>query len=194
MNEADKKLKKIKEEVVDCQKCPLYKNRIKPVIGEGDHQADIMFIGEAPGAEENKTGRPFCGKAGNILNDLLGKVGIEREEVYIANVLKDRPPNNRDPKQEEIEACTPYLERQIEIIEPKVIVGLGNFGTKFVLSKYNLEGKIKGISKIHGETFSAKTLFGAIKIVPMYHPAVATYNPNMIDTLEEDFEVLKDFK
>ncbi|MEF8847116.1 MAG: uracil-DNA glycosylase family protein, partial [Candidatus Paceibacterota bacterium] len=146
------------------------------------------------GAEENKTCRPFCGKAGDILNDLLKSVGIKREEVYIANVLKDRPPNNRDPKQEEIEACTPYLERQIEIIEPKVIVGLGNFGTKFVMSKYNLEGKIEGISQIHGEVYPANTLFGSIKIVPMYHPAVATYNANMIETLEEDFEVLKEFK
>lgn len=194
MSEADEKLKELKEEVVNCEKCSLYKTRNMPVIGEGDHDANVMFIGEAPGAQEDKTGRPFCGKAGDILNDLLEGAGFEREEVYIANVLKCRPPNNRDPKQEEIEACTPYLERQIEIIEPEVVVGLGNFGTKFVLSKYNLKGKIEGISQIHGERFSAKTLFGEIKIVPMYHPAVATYNPNMIDTLEEDFEVLKEFK
>lgn len=194
MNEKDKKLKQLKEEVVGCEKCSLYKTRNMPVIGEGDHDANVMFIGEAPGAQEDKTGRPFCGKAGDILNNLLEGAGLEREEIYIANVLKCRPPDNRDPKQEEIEACTPYLGRQIEIIEPEVIVGLGNFGTKFVLSKYNLKGKIEGISQIHGETFSAKTLFGEIKIVPMYHPAVATYNPNMIDTLEEDFEVLKKFK
>lgn len=194
MSDIDKKLKEIKEEVVNCTKCPLHKNRNMPVVGEGSHRADIMFVGEAPGAQEDKTGRPFCGKAGDILNDLLEEVGLQREEVYIANVLKCRPPNNRDPQQEEIEACTPYLERQIELIEPEVIVGLGNFGTKFVLSKYNLEGKIEGISQIHGEVFSANTLFGDIKIVPMYHTAVATYNPNMIDTLKEDFEVLEQFK
>lgn len=177
---------------MNCQKCSLYQSRNLPVVGEGDHQADIMFIGEAPGAQEDKTGRPFCGKAGDILNDLLEGIGIEREDVYIANVLKCRPPENRDPRQEEIEACTPYLERQIEIIAPEVIVGLGNFGTKFVLSKYNLEGEIKGISKIHGEVFSAHTLFGSIKIIPMYHTAVATYNPNKIDVLKKDFEVLKE--
>ena len=194
MSEVDKKLKKIKKKVVNCEKCSLHKERNMPVVGEGDHQANIMFVGEAPGAEEDKTGRPFCGKAGNILNNLLEEIDLEREEVYIANVLKCRPPNNRDPKQEEIEACTPYLEQQIEIIEPEVIVGLGNFGTKFILSKYNLEGKIEGISQIHGEIFSANTLFGDIKIVPMYHTAVATYNPNMIDTLKEDFEILEQFK
>lgn len=164
-----------------------------PVVGEGEHQADILFCGEAPGAQEDKTGRPFCGKAGDILNNLLEGIGIEREDVYICNVLKCRPPENRDPKQEEIEACTPHLEQQIEIIEPEVIVGLGNFGTKFILDKYNLQNKIKGISGIHGKKFSAKTLFGSVEIVPMYHPAVATYNPNMIDTLEQDFEVLREF-
>jgi len=192
-----KEMKKIKEEVVSCQKCPLYKyrkqNNYYPVIGEGSHEAAIMFIGEAPGKREAETGRPFCGRAGQILNELLESAGIKRKEVYIANILKDRPPENRDPQKDEIEACTPYLEKQIEVIKPQVICTLGNFSTSFILEKYNLNDKIDGISKIHGEIFSSKTLFGSVKIIPFYHPAVATYNPNMKTTLKEDFKLLKEF-
>lgn len=194
MNKIDQKLAQIKEEVINCEECPLHETRNMPVVGEGDHRADIMFVGEAPGRQEDKTGRPFCGRAGEILDKLLEGIELEREQVYICNVLKCRPPNNRDPKLSEIKSCTPYLERQIEIVEPEVIAALGNFGTEFILKQYDLKEKLQGISKIHGEVFSANTLFGSIKIVPLYHPAVATYNPNMRDVLKQDFETLKQFK
>ncbi len=189
-----KKMKKIKEEVVSCKKCPLSQKRNLPVIGEGSHEAKIIFVGEAPGANEDRTGRPFCGRAGKILNELLESIDLPRKNVYIANILKCRPPANRDPKKEEIEACTPYLERQIKIIKPKVICPLGRHAMGFLMKKYGLSEKIKGISKLHGQKFEINTLFGKITLVPLYHPAVATYNPNMKSVLEEDFQLLKEFK
>lgn len=198
IKEKEKELKKIKKEVLKCKKCPLYKERIKnklyPVIGEGNHDAKIMFVGEAPGLQEAKTGRPFCGAAGKILDEVLEGVGIKREKVYITNLLKDRPPGNRDPKPEEIKACTPYLERQIKAISPKVICTLGNFSTAFCFKKYGLESELQGISKIHGKVFEVKTLFGSLKIIPLYHPAVATHNPNMKEILKKDFQILKKVK
>jgi len=187
LKKIEEKLKKIKDEVLACKKCPLYKTRTYPVIGQGNHQAKIMFIGEAPGFSEDKTGRPFCGQAGKILDELLESVGIKREEVYICNILKCRPPGNRNPQSQEIEACTSYLERQIEIIKPKVICTLGNYSTGFIMKKYGLEGEIQGISKIHGKVFATDDL----KIIPLYHPAVATYNSNMIEVLKKDFKILR---
>ncbi len=184
----EKALKKIRDEVLACKKCPLYKTRTYPVIGQGNHQAKIVFIGEAPGLSEDKTGRPFCGQAGKILDELLESAGIKREKVYICNILKCRPPGNRNPQCQEIEACTPYLERQIEIIKPKVICSLGNYSTGYIMRKYSLEDKIQGISKIHGKILAADNL----KIIPLYHPAVATYNPNMKEILKKDFKILKD--
>ena len=186
----EKELRKIKEEVLNCKKCLLYRTRTYPVIGQGNHQAKIVFIGEAPGRNEDKTGRPFCGKAGKILDELLESVGIKRKDVYICNILKCRPPGNRDPNGEEINTCVPYLERQIQIIKPKIICTLGNYSTAYILRKYNLEDKIQGISKIHGEIFSKDT----VKIIPLYHPAVATYNSNMIGVLKEDMKILGKFK
>ncbi len=186
-----KGLKKIKDEVVGCRKCPLSRERIKdkyyPVIGEGNHYTKIIFIGEAPGMQEAKTGRPFCGQAGKILDELLESAGIKREEIYICNILKCRPPGNRNPQSQEIEACTPYLERQIEIIKPKVLCTLGNYSTGFIMKKYSLEAQIQGISRIHGKVFNTDSL----KIIPLYHPAVVAYNANMKETLKQDFKVLK---
>lgn len=192
MSEITEELKKIKDEVVECEKCDLYKTRTLPVVGVGSHDAKIMFIGEAPGANEDATGVPFCGAAGKILDELLGGIGIRRENVYICNILKDRPPGNRDPKKEEIEACTPYLERQIQAIRPLVIGTLGNYATAFILKKLGLQDKVQGISRIHGQVFSSD-VFYPVKIIPLYHPAVVTYNANMKDTLAEDFKVLKKF-
>jgi uracil-DNA glycosylase family 4 len=186
-------LGKIKEETLNCKKCPLYKTRTYPVIGEGNHQAKIMFVGEAPGASEDKSGRPFCGEAGKILDKLLDSVGIKREEVYITNILKCRPIENRDPQKEEIEACTPYLLRQIEIIKPKLICTLGNYSTTFIFEKYGLKDEIQGISKIHGKIFESRSLFESMKIIPLYHPAVATYNPNLKEVLKKDFKILEKF-
>ncbi|KPJ55248.1 DNA polymerase [Parcubacteria bacterium DG_74_2] len=187
----EKELRKIKDEVLQCQRCALYQTRTYPVIGEGNHRTKIMFIGEAPGESEDRTGHPFCGAAGNVLDELLKSISIKREEVYICNILKCRPPENRNPKTEEIEACTPYLLRQIEIIKPKAICTLGNFSTAFIFEKYGLKDKIEGISKIHGKVFEVKTLFGSLKIIPLYHPAAATYNPNMKEILKKDFQILK---
>jgi len=183
----EKELRKIKNEVINCKKCPLYKTRIYPVIGQGNHRAKIMLIGEAPGASEDRTGFPFCGAAGKILDELLNSVGIKRKNIYICNILKCRPPANRNPKAEEIEACTPYLLRQIKNIKPKVICTLGNFSTAFILEKYGLKDKIQGIGKIHGKVFNSNS----IKIIPLYHPAAATYNLNMKEILKNDFKILK---
>jgi len=194
MEDLEKNLKKIKDEVVSCKKCSLYKTRTYPVIGEGNHQAKIIFCGEAPGAQEDKTGRPFCGAAGKILDELLECVEIKREEVYIANLLKCRPPQNRDPQKEEIETCVPYLEKQIEIIKPKVICSLGRFAMEFLMERFGLKDQIEPISKIHGKVFEAKILFQKITLIPFYHPAVATYNPNMKEDLKKDFKILEKFK
>jgi len=189
--EKDKQLKRIKEEVIKCQKCSLCQTRNLPVIGQGNHQAEIILIGEAPGASEDKTGRPFCGQAGRILDELLNSAGLKREKVYICNILKCRPPQNRNPQKEEIEACTSYLERQIAIIKPKIIGSLGNYSTAYLLEKFGLKNKIQGISKIHGRVFETKADFGPIKIIPLYHPAVVVYNQNMEKVLKNDFEILK---
>jgi len=190
----EEELKKIKEEVINCKKCPLYKSRIYPVIGEGSHEAKIMFIGEAPGLNESKTGRPFCGASGKILDELLESINVKREDVYIANILKDRPPDNRDPQKGEIEACTSYLERQIKAIKPRVICPLGRYSMNFLMEKFGLKDQIEPISKIHGKVFEVNSLFLSVKIVPFYHPAVAAYNANMKGVLKSDFKVLKEFK
>ena len=180
-------LKRIKEKVINCKKCSLYKSRNLPVIGQGSHQAKIIFIGESPGFQENKTGMPFCGSSGKILDMLLESIKVKREDVYIANILKCRPPKNRDPQDEEIESCAGFLERQIEIISPKIICPLGRYSMKFLMEKFGLENEIQPISKIHGKIFSS----GNQKIIPLYHPAVAIYNPNMKEVLLKDFKILK---
>ena len=190
----DDQLKKIKEEVLKCQKCPLYKNRNYPVIGEGNHQTKIMFIGEAPGAQEDRTGHPFCGAAGKVLDELLNSVGIKREDIYVSNLLKCRPPSNRDPQKEEIEACSSYIERQIKIIQPRIICPLGRYSMQFLMEKFGLKEQIQPISKIHGKVFEVKTLFQEIKLIPFYHPATVTYNANMKEILKKDFQVLNKFK
>ena len=148
MNKRDESLKRIKDQVIGCKKCPLFKTRTLPVIGQGDHAAKIMLIGEAPGFNEDQTGVPFCGQSGNFLTELLNSIGLKRESVYICNILKCRPPNNRNPLSDEIEACAPYLERQIEIIGPKIIGALGNYATSYILRKYESPGTIDTGSKV----------------------------------------------
>lgn len=190
-------MSKIKDEVLNLTASPLYNERVKnnvfPVIGEGSHFAKIMFIGEAPGRNEAKTGRPFCGAAGKILDTLLQSIGLPREDVYITNIVKDRPPFNRDPLPEEIIAYGPFLDRQVEIIQPKVIATLGRYSMNYIMKKFDLELEIEPISKAHGKMYRAKALYGEITIVPLYHPAVAIYNNSTLDTLKKDFEILKDF-
>ena len=188
-------LRKIKDEIINLKESPLYKERIKnnvfPVIGEGNHHAKIMFIGEAPGRNEAKTGRPFCGAAGKILDELLASVGIDRKDVYITNIVKDRPPFNRDPLPEEIKVYGPFLDRQIEIIRPEAIATLGRFSMDYIMKKFGLENQLKSISQMHGKIFEAEVGYGKIKIIPLYHPAVAIYNRTTKDTLIKDFQVLK---
>jgi len=190
MAEREEGLKKIKEEVLNLSVSPLYAERVKnkyfPVIGEGSHSAAIMFVGEAPGENEAKTGRPFCGRAGKLLDSLLDSAGIKREDVYITNIVKDRPPKNRDPLPDEIAIYAPFLDRQIELIKPKVIATLGRFSMQYVMNRYGLEFELDSISKIHGQVFATDRF----KVVPLYHPAAAIYNQHLFDTLKEDFKVL----
>ncbi|OHA90722.1 MAG: hypothetical protein A2832_00115 [Candidatus Zambryskibacteria bacterium RIFCSPHIGHO2_01_FULL_44_22b] len=200
MNSRDEDLKRIKNEVVALKESPLYKDRVKnkyfPVIGEGNHSAEIMFIGEAPGENEAKTGRPFCGRAGKVLDMLLESVGIARKDVYVTNIVKDRPPGNRDPFPEEISIYASFLDRQIEIIKPKVVATLGRFSMVYVMNHYGLEWEIGPISALHGKVFQGQTLNTdsqglTFKFIPLYHPAAAIYNQHLLDTLKEDFKVLK---
>ncbi len=187
-------LKKIKEEVINLRESPLYedrkKNKFFPVIGEGNHDAKIMFIGEAPGAREAATGRPFCGSAGRVLDECLQRAGIERKDVYITNILKDRPPGNRDPLPKEIAIYSSFLNRQIEIIQPKIIASLGRFSTEYILKNFDLEEKIKPITLLHGSFINAKTSYDVVKILPLMHPAVAIYNQSKKDLLMKGFLAL----
>jgi len=189
-------MKQIRDEVFNLSNSPLYtyrtENNYYPVIGEGSHDADIMFIGEAPGKNEAMTGRPFCGAAGKILDELLASIGIDRKEVYITNILKDRPPDNRDPLPAEVELYAPFLDRQIETIAPKAIIPLGRHAMSYIMKKYNLDAMIEPISQSHGKMHDATTLFGTIKIVLMYHPAAAIYTRALKDTLLEDFKTLRE--
>jgi uracil-DNA glycosylase len=188
-------MRKIRDEVVDLKESPLYKFRTEsknlPVIGEGSHFSKIMFIGEAPGRNEARTGRPFCGAAGKILDELLESAGIKREEVYITNIVKDRPPQNRDPLPSEIEAYGPFLDRQIEIIQPKVLATLGRYSMAYIMNKLDLAFELGPIGQLHGKVFDTKLPYGPVKVVPLYHPAVAVYNSHTKDQLKEDFQVLK---
>lgn len=188
-------LKKIRDELVTAKNLPLYKYRTEnnyfPVIGEGSHNAKIIFIGEAPGKNEALKGKPFCGASGKFLDELLAHVNIKREDVYVTNIVKDRPQENRDPTEDEIKAYGPFLDKQIEIIQPKIIATLGRFSMKYIMEKFGLILDLLPISKIHGKVFYTETSYGKIKIIPFYHPASALYNGGMRDTLKKDFEVLK---
>ncbi|HEY4519491.1 MAG TPA: uracil-DNA glycosylase [Candidatus Paceibacterota bacterium] len=166
-------------------------NNYFPVLGEGSHTAKIMFIGEAPGRNEAKTGRPFCGAAGRILDDLLASIGMPREDVYITNIVKDRPPENRDPLPVEIELYAPFLDRQIEIIQPNVLATLGRFSMEYIMRKFGLSFELESISNAHGKVYDASASYGPIKIVPLYHPAAAIYNQSLKGTLKKDFQALK---
>ncbi len=187
-------LKQIKDEVVALKESPLYayrtENKFFPVLGEGSHDAKIMFIGEAPGANEAKTGRPFVGAAGKVLEKLLNKVGIERKDVYITNIVKDRPPENRDPFPDEIAMYAPFLDRQIKAIKPKVIATLGRFSMQWVMSRYGLEWELAPISALHGKVFDTEIEGEKVKVVPLFHPAASIYNRELLATLEQDFQVL----
>lgn len=190
-------LKQIRDEIMDLDESPLYEYRVEnnyfPVIGQGDHYANIMFIGEAPGENEAKTGRPFCGASGRILDEILRSIDLDRDTVYITNVVKDRPPKNRDPHKDEIALYTPFLERQIEIIQPKVFATLGRFSMEFILNLFDSEQKKGKISQLHGTVIPVKTSYGEAHVVPLYHPAVALYKGSDTTEQREDIKVLKQF-
>ena len=167
-----------------CTLCPLHETRTKVVFGSGNSDADLMFVGEAPGAEEDRQGLPFVGRAGGLLTQLLEEIGLKREDVFIANTLKCRPPGNRDPQPLEIETCNPYLQQQVELIQPRVIATLGNFATKL------LTGNRAGITKVRG-TPQVHELGGiTVFLMPLLHPAAALRTPSLVETLREDFAKL----
>ncbi|MBA3299832.1 MAG: uracil-DNA glycosylase [Thermoleophilaceae bacterium] len=167
-----------------CTACPLSESRIQVVFGHGNADADLAFVGEAPGFHEDQQGVPFVGRAGQLLDELLAENGLEREDVFIMNVLKCRPPENRDPQPEEIETCRPYLDAQVELIEPRVICTLGNFATKL------LTLSSRGITQVHGRP-QAQTIGGrSLRIYPLFHPAAALRTPRVKEQLREDFSRL----
>lgn len=169
-------LRQIEKAIASCRKCRLHRTRTNTVPGEGNPNAKIMFVGQCPGFNEDREGRPFVGRAGALLTTLLASIDLKREEVYITNIVKDRPPNNRDPMVDEVRACKPYLDEQIKTINPKLIVALGRFAT---------EHFIKGgsISKLHGQPVAVN---GRI-VLPLYHPAAALRSETVLRELEKDF-------
>jgi uracil-DNA glycosylase len=171
-------------EVSKCARCPLAETRTKAVFGSGNADADLMFVGEAPGAEEDRQGLPFVGRAGQLLEQLLNEIEMTRQDVFIANVLKSRPPCNRDPLPAEIDACQPYLWRQIELIEPRVIATLGNFATKLLSGNPTGITRVRGTPQVH--ELGGRTVF----LFPLLHPAAALRTPAMKDMLSEDFAKL----
>lgn len=187
-----KTIEEVKAQAGTCQRCGFWKQRNNVVFGQGNLKAYIMFVGEAPGYNEDKRGVPFCGKAGDVLDRLLASINLDRKDIYITNVIKCRPPNNRDPLDEEIENCREYLEKQIEIIQPRVICCLGRHALKHIFKKFSIEEQ-GSISRLHGKVFEqAQDIFHRIKIAALYHPTVAVYNPGQFTVLQKDFSILKE--
>jgi DNA polymerase len=188
-------MKQISEEILDLKQSSLYKYRIKnkyfPVIGEGSNHASIIFVGEAPGENEAKIGKPFCGRSGKMLDELLASIKMNRAKVYVTNLVKDRPQDNRDPSPEEIALYGIFLDRQLEIMKPKVVATLGRYSMAYLFNKFGLATELQVISKIHGRKFKAKAVWGEFTILALYHPAVALYNGGMKATLLKDFKILK---
>jgi len=174
-------LREYAEHTAVCTQCALAQGRTQVVFGSGNPDADLMFVGEAPGFHEDQQGVPFVGQAGKLLDRLLEGIGFTRADVFVANVLKCRPPGNRDPLPEEIAACEPHLFRQIELIEPVLVATLGNFATKL------LSGRPAGITKVHGHEQEVTLGARRVSLYPIYHPAAALYTPSMLKVLEEDF-------
>jgi uracil-DNA glycosylase len=184
-SERREELKAVWRQAQACTKCPqLASTRQTVVFGSGNADADLMFVGEAPGANEDKQGLPFVGQAGRLLDTLLGEIGLKRTDTFICNVLKCRPPGNRDPLPQEIDTCQDYLFRQIELIEPRVICTLGNFATKL------LRGDPTGITRLHGREEIRRIGPRRVRLYPIYHPAAALYTPKMLEVLREDFQRL----
>jgi DNA polymerase len=184
-------MEKVIREVMSCRKCELWRTRNNPVPGEGSLNAEVMFIGEAPGYNEDVQGRPFVGAAGKLLDALISRVlNLARGDVYIANVLKCRPPGNRDPLPEEVELCTPYLDRQLLIVRPRVIVTLGRYSTMYLMRKAGVQ--VRDISSVRGKLYKINVLGLSVNLIPTFHPAAALYNPKLKALLEEDFRRVRE--
>ena len=180
-------LDRLRKMVEECRKCPLWKNRNKPVFGEGPPDAKIMLIGLGPGYHEDREGRPFVGAAGKFLNKLLDSVGLKREEVYITNVVKCYLPENK-VTDEEVKACTPYLDKQIELVDPETIIALGNTAAEYLSKKYRFQ--FTSMEKMHGQVLRIPTISREVKIVLMYHPAAGLRNPPLRSVIEDDWRKL----
>jgi DNA polymerase len=179
--ERREQLKQLYTEASRCVRCPLHHTRTTVVFGNGNADADLMFVGEAPGANEDRMGLPFVGAAGKLLDTLLAEIGLTRRDVWVCNVLKCRPPDNRDPHPTEIEACQGYLHKQIELVEPSMICTLGNFSTKL------LRGDVTGISRLHGREEIRVIGPRTVRLYPLYHPAAALYTGSTLEALRADF-------
>lgn len=171
----------LEQACMSCQKCALADTRHNVVFGAGVPNAEVMFIGEGPGENEDLQGEPFVGAAGKLLNQMLERIGLAREDIYIANILKCRPPGNRDPKPEEIEVCTPWLREQVKAVHPTVLVTMGNFSTKFILQTNT------GITRLRGKIH----VTGPFRVIPTFHPAAAIYDRSKIGAIEQDFDLIK---
>ena len=197
IEERFEEMKKIRDELLHFNQSPLFEYRVQnkyfPVVGEGSHTAQIMFIGEAPGKNEAETARPFCGKSGKVLDEMLESIKLNRSDVYITNILKCRPPENRGPLPEEIKAHTPWLMHQVNEIKPKVVCSLGNYATKFFLSEGDVEkmDSQPGITQVHGKVRMIKLNGMDIKLIPLFHPAAIIYNRKLIDEWNKDMEIVK---
>ena len=190
-DEKEKKIKRLRQQISRCERCSLHKTRTNTVPGEGDVNARILFIGEAPGRNEDLQGKPFVGRAGNVFDKQLSSVKLTRDQIYLCNILKCRPPDNRNPLPAEIKACIGSLDIQIKTVNPDVIGTLGSFATAYIFEKFDLPAQ--KISAVHGKVFDVSTAFGPKRIVPLYHPAVATYNGGQLGVLLKDFGVFRKF-
>ncbi len=191
------RMQQVAEAVLNLTGSPLYayrtENNYQAVIGEGSLDARIMFIGEAPGEKEAEAGRPFVGAAGRVLNELLEAIGVAREDVYITNIVKDRPPGNRDPHADELALYAPFLVEQIDIIRPRVIATLGRFSMDFILELLGSPAYGGKISKLHGQALKGRAPYGEVTIVPLYHPAAAFYRQELREQMERDFETIREY-
>jgi len=191
VEEKRQKIAKLRDQIASCTRCPLHRTRTNTVPGEGDADTDIMFIGEAPGRNEDLQGKPFVGRAGDVFDQLLGSIGLTRDQIYLCNILKCRPPDNRNPLAGEIRACVGSLDIQIKTVNPKVIGTLGNFSTTYIFEKFQVPPA--KISSVAGTVIDVETPFGPKKIIPVFHPAVATYDVNKTDLLLSHFQAFKPF-
>lgn len=191
LNEQQLKIEKLRAQIAECTRCPLHATRTNTVPGEGDVNANIMFIGEAPGRNEDLQGKPFVGRAGEVFDQLLASIGLTRDQIYLCNILKCRPPNNRNPLSSEIKSCVGSLDIQIKIVNPTVIGTLGNFATTYIFNKFQIPPA--KITAVAGKVIDVNTLFGPRKIIPVFHPAVATYDINKMDILLRHFQAFKPF-